>query len=246
MDYTNIKSSLNNLPRADNSIVVAGHYCLAQAMNELSHESETEAKSFEVGVRLVSDALKRNVQSDLVLWVNDIAIEPSRRLTIKKNYRIPDNYAAIISQYDLDETNVTVFFESTMRNKASVLLRKLYKRTPELFKKVSASQSDLVRCIDTQQCGFESAEKIAYVVNGPDGESLVVKEGSNPKCNLILAVLFSDLQKKFSSSSLINVFNTVYTYRLKLGIHVSQEILNSDITFHNIFCDGNEIEYEFS
>ena len=246
MECRNVTAGLSRLPKADNSIVVAGHYCLAQAMSELSHDSESEEKSFELGVKLVADALKRNAQSDLVLWVNDIAIDPHLRQAMKQNYQMPANYLSIMEKFEMEESKVSIFFESTMRNKASVLLRKLYKRTPELFKKVNASQHGLVRCVNDQRCGIEDAGKMAYIVDGPDGEPLVVKEGTNPKCNLILAVFFSDLQKKYSSSSLINIFNTVYTYRLKLGIHVSKNVLNSDITFHNIFCDGSEIEYKYS
>jgi hypothetical protein len=133
-------------------------------------------------------------------------------------------------------------FESTMRNKASTLLRKIYKRRPQLFERVSASSEGLVRCVQSTVCEMEtSTTNTAYVVSGPDAEKLVVKEGPNPKCNLILATLFNELRQLFAPKLQINVFNNVYRYRLQLGIHVSRKVLENTTPFLNVFCDGDDV-----
>ncbi len=41
----------------DSSVVIAGHYCLAEDMQELSHEGVEEASSFQLGTSLVAATL---------------------------------------------------------------------------------------------------------------------------------------------------------------------------------------------
>ena len=62
----------------DSSVVVAGHYCLAEAMQDLSHDGVEEVSSFQLGAKLVAATLDSGGQSRLILWVNDIGIAPAR------------------------------------------------------------------------------------------------------------------------------------------------------------------------
>lgn len=237
-----IRGILNRMPPQQSSVVVAGHYCLADHMQELSAECDAEARSFVVGARLVAEALRQDGKSHMVLWVNDIGIEAEQRAFIKNHYELPENYQTILERVGLPKKHLSVMFESTMRNKASTLLRKIYKRRPQLFERVSASSEDLVRCVQNTVCDMEaSSAETAYVVSGPDAEKLVVKEGPNPKCNLILATFFNELRQLFAPQLQINVFNNIYRYRLQLGIHVSRQVLENTTPFHNVFCDGGDV-----
>lgn len=233
---------LDQMLAQQSSVVVAGHYCLADHMQELSAECDAEAKSFEVGARLVVEALRQDRESHMILWVNDIGIEAEQRAFIKHHYELPENYQTIMERVGLPKEHLLVMFESATRNKASTLLRNIYKRRPQLFEKVSASSENLVRCVQSSVCGMEPrGAETAYVVAGPDAERLVVKEGSNPKCNFILATLFNELRQIFAPQLQINVFNNIYRYRLQLGIHVSRQVLENTTPFHNVFCDGDAV-----
>ena len=225
---------------AGSSVVVAGHYCLAQDMQDLSHEGEEEASSFQLGAEMVAVTLRKGGQSRLILWVNDIGIPPAERSAIKEAYRLPCNYQAILDDAGLAAEQLVVCFESTMRNKASTLLRKLYKRTPNKFLRIDSTSADLVRCVGDSKCDIEQRGQMAYTIVGPAGEQLVVKDGPNPKCNLILASLFDDLSKKYRPEIQINIFNELYSYRIGLGVHVFRRLLENQTPIVNIFCDGHD------
>lgn len=227
---------------ASSSVVVAGHYSLADNMQELSSDGEPEVQSFAVGAHLVAQARHCGCTSRLVVWINDIGVPNGKRQDLKEHYALPDNYLRIIEGSGLDPAEVVVIFESTMRNKASVLARKLFKWEPELFEKVSASRGDLVRCVSADACGLDGPKaQTAYVVEGPTGEPLVVKEGPNPKCNMILATLFAHLRERFSPKLILTVFNDIYAYRLSLGVHVSQAILGNPTPMTSVLCDGQKV-----
>lgn len=78
-------------------------------------------------------------------------------------------------------------------------------------------------------------------MRGPSGEHLVVKEGSNPKCNFILATLFEQVCKRYAPRTVVNIFNELYAYRLSLGLHVAKAILNNRTPFVNLLCDGTRL-----
>lgn len=220
------------------TVIIAGHYCLSSSMTELSHEGDTEEACFALGAKLVASAHLKRLPSSLVLWINDIGICPEERGRIKQKYKIPINYLRILQSVDVAPESVKIIFESTIRNKASLLLRKVHGSHPHLFRKVSSTAPGLVRCVATSTCQIESEAKNAYVISGPNGEDLVVKEGPNPKCNLILATLFYDLYKANKPDKIINIFNDIYSYRVSLGIHVARTILDCPTPIFNLFCDG--------
>lgn len=234
-------SVLQRLRQTPRSMVVAGHYCLAEHMEELSSKGEPEVMSFAVGAEMVSQARAAGNQSRLVLWVNDIGITMLQREACRHKGLIPDEYRSGLTAAGLVESDVDVLLESAMRNKASTSLRKLYRRAPDLFDKVSPDDPDLVRCVSRSVCSpGDDVEKAgaAYVVDGPNGERLVVKEGSNPKCNLILATFFGELQRRHGPQHIFAVFNDVYVYRLTLGVHVAQAVLGNPVPISLLLCDG--------
>ncbi len=219
------------------TVIVAGHYCLAEHMTELSYCGMPELQSFEVGVKLLQQALLHDRKCTLIVWVNDIGIPVETRHALKEDYSLPDNYLEILDLVGAPESNIQVIFESSMRNKASTLLRRLYKRNPDIFERVQADRADLIRCVGGPVCNADSGSRTAYVVKGPSGEPLVVKEGSNPKCNLILATFFGELNRQFKPQWLLNIFNDVYTFRVALGVHVAQTVLDNRTPITNVFCD---------
>lgn len=160
---------------------------------------------------------------------------------LKEGYKIPQNYQRILDKSGIDPASVDVVFESTIRNKASVLLRKLYARSPHLFRKVSSTTEGLVRCVSSSICGIEAEVKDAYVISGPNLEDLVVKEGPNPKCNLILATLFDGIIKDKKPDRIINIFNNIYAYRISLGIHVASTLMQCRVEMDSLFCENLEI-----
>ena len=109
------------------------------------------------------------------------------------NFKIPENYLSILNTYNIDINHVEIYFESAIRNRASKEIRKLKKSNEQLFEIVSATDKRLVRCVDPAAfCEVAAEQKEAITIKGPDNEYLVVKEGSNPKCNTILATLFKN------------------------------------------------------
>ena len=235
---------LHRLENVKYSVVIAGHFCLAEHMQELAYDGEPEMHSFTTGAAMVRRSIDSGQASQLVLWVNDIGITPEQRESYRDTGVIPDDYLQIMQSENLGEERLTVILESTMRNKASTLLRKLFKRDPQLFDKVDSQDPGLVRCVSRGVCdpfSVEPTKDSAYVVDGPQGERLVVKEGPNPKCNLILATFFQELQKRFDPQHIFALFNDVYAYRLSLGTHVAQAVLGNPVPISVLLSDGEQI-----
>lgn len=226
------------------TLVVAGHYCLSKNMGDLSHENETEEACFAYGAQLVSSAIANDVESSLVLWINDIGIDITEREAIKSEYQLPSNYIKVLDKYNLPADKVLVLFESSMRNKASVILRKIFPNNRNIITKHSSSDERLVRCVSNTICEMEPKAKDVYAIEGPNKEMLVVKEGPNPKCNLILATLFEKLSKDHSPDKIINIFNELYVYRLSLGVHVARKLMKNNVAMSHFFCDGYQISRE--
>lgn len=234
---------LEHLGAAGRVAIVAGHYCISPGLEDLSHEGEAEQASFRMGAQLFAKLGRGASGHALVLWINDIGVAPAEREIIKREYRVPDAYRAILDEQGVDEREVTVLMESTVRNTASTLLRKLVKAKPELFEVMPGDDPRLVRCVDDSGCALERRVGTSvYVVRGPAGEQLVVKDGPNPKCNLILATLFRHLTSRLDASVIVNIFNDIYVNRIRLGVHVARTVLDNAVPFTNVFCDGQRYQ----
>lgn len=220
--------------------ILAGHYCLSPELAALSSDQETEEACFACGAEIARKAQDQGAHAKLVLWINDIGIDADERARIKQDYRLPDNYQRILGDAGLNHGDVQVLFESASRNKASTALRQLAARQPHLFRKVPSTQQGLVRCIDTV-CMMDAEGRDAYVITGPGGADLVVKEGPNPKCNLILATLFNRICADHRPGAIINVFNGIYINRIALGVHVARTLYGLAVPMVNLFCYETEI-----
>lgn len=222
--------------------IIAGHYCLAPELEELSHHATTEEASFRHGAAMCRQWQEQGVPAQLYLWVNDIGLNAEERARIKAEYRVPENYQEIAEAEGLASGSIQVLFEGAARNRASTLLRQLKKNNPERFRMHASDENGLMRCIDGVACEIQE-NKVAYVIDGPEGENLVVKEGPNPKCNLILATLFLQLAKGYECGHIINVFNSIYINRIRLGAHVYQELFAQQhpVQFEHYFCDDARI-----
>ena len=237
-----LSSGLESLTIHESLAIVAGHFSLADYLEDVSNTGDAEIASFKAGVTLAKQAMNMGKRCQLFLLINDIGIEKDGRKTLKQAYKIPKNYSDIMMEDDLDEEYLTVIFESSVRNKASTTLRKLYKKNPDLFERLNSNDEELCRCVAKSACSSGNGEvNTVYVIKGPDDEKLVVKEGPNPKCNLILATFFNDICEKYTPSLIVTFFNDIYQNRIRLGIHVGKEILNVRLPFINIFCDGDKL-----
>ncbi len=229
---------IENLVRhTESAAVVGGHYCVAPDLEDLSADAETEQNTFAFAAELVSAFRSRGKRAILLLWVNDIGIDVAEREALKSNYQLPTPYASILSRADLTEQAMTVVFESTVRNKASSLLRTIFKKEPALLQVLDSNAPELMRCID--QCDISDEVKRVYVIPGPENQNLVVKEGPSPKCNLILGTLFHLIAKRIAPEKIITIFNVIYINRIRLGMHVAENLLRCKVPIHSLLMDGD-------
>lgn len=230
---------LRELSELAPTTIVAGHYCMNPELSELSHTGESEVASFRFGARLHARVRAAQCSSNLVLWVNDIGSAQAERDAMKRGRELPAGYRDILNEVGIAVSDVEVLFETTIRNRASVLTRKLARHCPETFQVVSSDNPGLVRCVEPHMCSeAETSPRRAYTLTGPYGERLVVKDGPNPKCSLILAVLFRRLERAHPGHRVVNMFNAVYRARIALGIHVGRVLFNSRQQYTNLFFDG--------
>lgn len=99
---------LHRLENVKYSIVIAGHFCLAEHMQELAYNGEPELHSFATGAAMVRRSIDSGQASRLVLWVNDIGITPEQRESYRHAGVVPDDYRQIIQSENLDEEQLTV------------------------------------------------------------------------------------------------------------------------------------------
>lgn len=226
--------------------IVAGHYCVAPSLEDLSASGEAEEQSFFAGILLRKRLLAQGISAPIVVWVNDIGISPNERSAIKENYRLPANYERIWGAYadGAPQSDLHIWFESTMRNTASTLVRRIIKQRPEAFSVLRSDDPSLVRCVDDERCAVARGQRSVYVVAGPNGERLVVKDGPNPKCNLILATLFRNIQERLRVASTVCIFNEVYRHRIRLGFYVARTLTAVEMDLHAAFCDGSALYTE--
>ena len=226
----------------EKAAIIAGHYCVAEELEDLSHQSPAEQLSFDKGAKLLRTMKDNGKEGVLVLWVNDIGIDKVKREQLKVNYQLPENYRIILEKYSLGEDSVEVVFESSMRNKASTSLRKIAKTKSNILTKVDPRDPSLIRCINKETCeiGGPTAGHV-YAVEGPDKDMLVVKEGTNPKCNLILGTFLTEVAKRHSPDAIVNIFNAIYTSRIRFGVHVANHLLDNKVDVHNFFCDEDKV-----
>jgi hypothetical protein len=222
--------------------ILAGHYCVSPGLEELGCDAPAESLSFAGGAALYNRVVSRGSSARIYLWVNDIGVAPDARAELKNNYRLPDHYAATLRRYSAPADAVEVLFESSTRNKASTLLREMRRLYPERFELVDPARKDLVRCVESAVCSTEvDPERRAYAVKGPSGEWLVVKEGPNPKCNLIIATLYERIRKAFQADLVVNVFNELYVHRIRLGTHVARTVFHNATATRSVFCGDDSV-----
>ncbi len=221
-------------------LIIAGHYCVAEDYAELSHLAETEITSLKLGIEQYQSNLQQGSKVRLLIWVNDIGINPVQRERLHQHYVIPRNYADIISQAGILLSDVIIRFESQTRNRASKLLRQLKRHQPNLITEQSAENNQLIRCIDSHNCTSNSDNKLVLTINDSQGKPLVIKEGGAAKCCAILATFFSGLSDEFEAVKMIAVFNALYIERIKSGIYVAHTLLNFNTPFKALFCDESQ------
>lgn len=214
-------------------LIIAGHYCVSEAYSDLSHLSETEVMSLRMGIEQYQSYNKQGIEAKLVIWVNDIGLEPHDRKRYQQNYQLPSNYADLIKQDDISLNNIVIRFESQARNRASKVVRQLKKLQPDLIKEQSSKNRNLKRCVDADIC----SEKPVITIDDRNGFPLVIKEGGAAKCCAIFATFLTELVTTFQPVIIVGVFNFVYIERIKTGIYVAQSLFNFDTPARILFCD---------
>ena len=218
-------------------LIIAGHYCISEDYAELSHLAKTEIMSLKLGVEQYQNKQQQGRKVRLLIWVNDIGINPVERERLHQYYVIPKNYAEIISQAGILLSDVIIRFESQTRNRASKLLRQLKRQHPHLITEHSSTNKQLIRCVDSEPCTSESDNKLVLTIKDSQGKPLVIKEGGAAKCCAILATFFSGLSEEFEVTNMVAVFNALYIERIKSGIYVAHTLLNFNTPFKVLFCD---------
>lgn len=231
-DLNNVDTLIGQYQLDKNNTVsiIAGHYCISEELIDLSNEAESEVNSFEFGASLYSSLHNKGKNPKLILFINDIGVDKEQRKKIVDNYRIPQNYIDILNRHEISYDAVKIVFESSIRNRASKEIRKLKKNDNNIFEIIPSTDKRLVRCVDPAAfCDIPSEQKDAITIKGPEGEYLVVKEGSNPKCNTILATLFNNLEREHKCETIVNCFNVIYVNRIKLGEYVSDKLFQINL-----------------
>jgi hypothetical protein len=83
--------------KGKNQSVIAGHYCIADGLEDLSHEGESEIHSFELGLESFKYLKNRGNKVSFNLWINDIGVDISFRKEFKEVYSLsnPFSFASI-------------------------------------------------------------------------------------------------------------------------------------------------------
>jgi len=234
------------LPVDDVSLVIfGGHYCINDELAHLSADGAAEQASFASSVDLFVRERSRRPSGRvrLILWVNDIGIDKARRDALKEDYQLPPSYMACLVARGVEPEAVAVEFESSIRNKASTWVRQIHKRNPHLFQIASSTTAGMDRCIDKEVCDLSETAVNCYTITGPNQRPLVLKEGPNPKCNLILASLYQKYTQGYPSSVVVNVFNAIYKNRIRLGAFVYKHVFEGLAEFRDVYttADGRTV-----
>lgn len=218
--------------------ILAGHYCVNKEFEELGPDNDAELTSFEIGLELLIDLRLKGKEVKLYLWINDIGIAPEERERFKSHFTLPEPYENLVRNKSCQsiKDHFVILFESTIRNRASGIVKKVRKESPHLFDECESNDPRLIRCVDSQGCGLSDGKKV-YTIKSRSGAPIVVKEGPNPKCNLILATLFDVILTRNGSGRIINVFNSIYSNRIELGQYVYEKLFSKPSSNLNIFCD---------
>ncbi len=224
------------------TVVLAGHYSVAPGLEEVSYDGVIEQRCFELGIRTVMRERALGALTRLLLWVNDIGIDPAARSRLKASYRLPTPYERIGERLGFDPGLMDVRFESTMRNKGSVWIRENEERLGELVWRTDATRPGLVRCTGEAACAGGDGEKKEVIATiGPYGEELVLKEGSHPKCCLILGMLFREVVRTFNAERIVNVFNAIYLARIDYGVFVARRLFGNAVNIENVFVEESGV-----
>ena len=222
-------------------LVIAGHYCVSADYADLSNLADTEIHSLELGIEQYQQYKEQGLSVKLVIWVNDIGLEPQQRERLLQDYHLPSNYSELLTQAKIFDRDIIVRFESRARNRASKWIRKLKHDQTSVIYELSASNTHLIRCIDAEQCHTKEATKTVLCIDDKQGQPLVIKEGGAAKCCAILATFFNELEEKYQVIKMIGIFNFLYVKRIHAGQFVAQTLLDFDTPMEFLFCDETKL-----
>jgi len=187
-----------------------------------------EIKSFEDGLifgkELVSEC---NKKIKFRILVDDIGIDPKKRKEIKENFRLPKAYLDKMVENKVSEKDIDILFESSIRNKASHILSRQKHILPgrdKLTKEVVCFDQacEYERCVpQSSHAKQKKSDRDTFSIIDPySGIPLILKEGPNPKCNLILACSYFQGAKSYDS--IISFCNALWEQRMYYGAMVAR------------------------
>lgn len=222
-----------------------------------------EIKTVQDGVEF-GEYLKKeqNKKVDYCILIDDIGLDKDERKKIKETFLLPEPYMKILKHFKIDENKIKILFESKARNGAShILSRKMYllpgneKITKEIVNFDKACEYE--RCVPmSSHAKQEKQNKEIYSIIDPrSGIPLILKEGPNPKCNLIIAYSYYKETKEYDS--IISFYNAQWEQRLTYGAMVARELFGIEIPIIDFYYyeaeetpqivthDKNKFQYEF-
>jgi len=207
----------------DNILIHIGHFKYSVGVGPI------EIKSFEDGLSFGEELKKEKKNVKYRLLVDDIGITPEKRIKIKESFRLPKAYIDKLDEHNLKETEVDVIFESSMRNKASRILSDMKIPGKEKITKamVAVDQAcEFERCVPQSDHSKKNKEdrEIYSIIDPYSGIPLILKEGSNPKCNLIIACSYYKDVEKYNS--IISFYNAYWEQRMQYGAMVAKLLFN--------------------
>ncbi|MDP2691335.1 MAG: hypothetical protein Q8O95_02950 [bacterium] len=204
-----------------NSILVhIGHFKYTVGVGPI------EIQSFRDGIAFGKE-LKENHQKkvDFRVLVDDIGIDSEKRVQIKNNFRLPKAYLEVLEKFHLSEDDIDIIFESSVRNYASrILSRQKVPGKIKLRKElVSFDEAcEYERCVPQSDhaLGQKEDREVYSVIDPHSGIPLILKEGANPKCNLIVACSYYKGTEIYDS--IISFYNAIWEQRMNYGAMVAR------------------------
>src|SRR3989338_6317271 len=104
----------------DSTIIDGGHYLVKEdAPGHHTHCLNLESTlTFEVAVKLCAEGRKQGKKVDVSFLVADLAVSKERRQEFNQLFQLPQEYLDILEQNSLPASEVKLFYESRLRNRA--------------------------------------------------------------------------------------------------------------------------------
>lgn len=113
----------------DKTIIDGGHYLLEEIDGKVKHLLNPESTlTFKAAVALFKKSKEDNKKVALAFLVGDLSFPPEKRKKMNEEFRLPPEYIKILKENKVDPSEVNLFFEANLRNKASRKIKSSIKK----------------------------------------------------------------------------------------------------------------------